>query len=162
MTDAPQDRIMKRQLSNFLLKPLLQTKIGLYCIILSLLFTAIIAGLLYVNLAQIFRLIVEMTEAPEEVQTILWNQLSSLQAWVYLSLGIYILAVVTLSIWYTHKLVGPVVAFTRHFEALERGDFTARTILRKHDAFHDAAAALNKATETLEKKAKGTSEKVPL
>ncbi len=147
-----QDRVLKRQLSNFLLRPLLQTKIGLYCILLSLVFTSVLGGLLYVNLAQFFRLVIEMTEAPEEVQTILWQQISSLQTWVYLCLGLYVLAVIAISVWYTHKLVGPVVAFTRHFEALERGDFTVRTNLRKNDAFHEAASQLNKATEALAKR----------
>ncbi len=147
-----EDRVLKRQLSNFLLKPLLQTKIGLYCILLSLLFASFLGGLIYFNLAQFFQLVIEMTEAPEEVQTILWQQISSMQTWVYLSLGFYILAVIGISVWYTHKLVGPVVAFSRHFESLEKGDFSVRTILRKNDAFHDAASLLNRATEALGKR----------
>jgi hypothetical protein len=41
------------------------------------------------------------------------------------------------------------VAFKRHFEALQQGNFTHRTNLRKNDAFHEAATELNKATEML-------------
>jgi nitrate/nitrite-specific signal transduction histidine kinase len=144
-----EDMIIKRRLSNFLLQPLVQTKIGLYCIILSLLFASVIAAIVYYNMGQLFQFIIDLTDAPNEVQDIILNHLSSIQIWIYTSLGVYILLIIAVSIWYTHRLVGPMVAFQKHFEALERGDFSHRTNLRRHDAFHDAANALNNATETL-------------
>ncbi len=144
------DRVVKRQLSNFLLQPLLQTKIGLYCIGLSLVFGACVVSILYVNLSQLYSFIIALTDAPEEVETIILNYLSSLQNWIYLSIGTYIGTVVAVSIWYTHRLVGPMVAFKRHFEALDAGDFSHRTVLRKGDAFHEAANTLNQATVSLE------------
>ena len=148
-------RVVKRQLSNFLLQPLLQTKIGLYCIGLSLAFCATLASILYVNLSHLYQFIIDMTDAPDEVETIIFNYLSNLQNWIYLCVSAYILLVVSVSIWYTHRLVGPMVAFKRHFEALDEGDFSHRTILRKGDAFHEAANTLNKATASLEKRMTG-------
>jgi methyl-accepting chemotaxis protein len=143
------EKLLKRRLSNFLLQPILQTRIGAYCILLSFLFAGVIAAIVYVHLGKLFGFIIEMTDAPEEVQTIILSYLSSIQTWVYLTLGAYILFVLALSIWYTHRLVGPMVAFKRHFEALQQGNFTHRTNLRKNDAFHEAATELNKATEML-------------
>ncbi len=143
------DKLLKRRLSNFLLQPLLQTRIGAYCILLSFLLAGMIAAIIYVHLGKLFGFIIEMTDAPEEVQTIILSYLSSIQTWVYLTLGAYILFVLAISIWYTHRLVGPMVAFKRHFEALQNGNFTHRTNLRKNDAFHEAANELNKATEML-------------
>lgn len=143
------EKLLKRRLSNFLLQPIIQTRIGLYCILLSFLFAGLIAGIVYVHLGKLFGFIIEMTEAPEEVQTIILSYLSSIQTWVYLTLGAYVLIVLALSIWYTHRLVGPMVAFKRHFEALEQGNFSYRTNLRKNDAFHQTANELNRATEML-------------
>lgn len=143
------EKLLKRRLSNFLLQPILQTRIGAYCIILSFIFTGIIAGIVYFHLGRLFGFIIEMTDAPEEVQTIILSYLASIQTWVYLTLGCYILLVMAISIWYTHRLVGPMVAFKKHFEALQQGNFAHRTNLRKNDAFHEAANELNRATEML-------------
>lgn len=143
------EKLLKRRLSNFLLQPIIQTRLGLYCILLSFLFAGVIAAIVYVHLGQLFGFIIEMTDAPEEVQTIILSYLSSIQTSVYLALGSYILFVLAISIWYTHRLVGPMVAFKRHFEALQQGNFTHRTNLRKNDAFHEAANELNKATEII-------------
>ncbi len=143
------DKLLKRRLSNFLLQPLIQTRIGAYCMLLSFLFAGMIAAIIYVHLGKLFGFIIEMTDAPEEVQTIILSYLSSIQTWVYLTLGAYIVFVLAISIWYTHRLVGPMVAFKRHFEALQNGNFSHRTNLRKNDAFHEAANELNKATEML-------------
>lgn len=146
------EKLLKRRLSNFLLQPLLQTRIGAYCIGLSFVFAGLIALIVYIHLGNLFKLIIEMTDAPEEVQTIILSYLSSIQTWVYLTLGVYILLVLAISIWYTHRLVGPMVAFKKHFEALQQGNFAHRTNLRKNDAFHEAANELNRATEMLGQK----------
>lgn len=152
------EKLLKRRLSNFLLQPLLQTRIGAYCIILSFIFAGLIAGIVYVHLGQLFAFIIEMTDAPQEVQTIILSYVSSIQTWIYLTLGAYILLVMAVSIWYTHRLVGPMVAFKRHFEALQQSNFSHRTNLRKNDAFHEAATELNRATEILGQK---YGEKIP-
>ncbi len=152
------EKLLKRRLSNFLLQPLLQTRIGAYCILLSFIFAGLIAGIVYVHLGHLFAFIIEMTDAPQEVQTIILSYVSSIQTWIYLTLGAYILLVMAISIWYTHRLVGPMVAFKRHFEALQQGNFSHRTNLRKNDAFHEAAIELNRATEMLGQK---YGEKIP-
>lgn len=144
--------IAKRKLSNYLLQPLLQTKIGLYCIAISLVFCAFLGGVLYVNLNQLYAFVIELTDAPEEVENVIFTYLGSLQNWIYLSVSAYILVVVALSVWYTHRLVGPMVAFKKHFEAIAAGDYAHRTVLRKNDAFQEAAIQLNLTTETLEVK----------
>ncbi len=143
------EKMLKRRLSNFLLQPTLQTGIGFYCIVLSLIFAGVVAAIIYVQFGNLFQFIIEMTDAPEEVQTIIWSNLSSIQNWIYLSLAVYILIVLAISILYTHRLVGPTVAFRRHFEALQAGNFKYRTHLRKNDAFHDLAEYLNQTTDQL-------------
>lgn len=145
----------KRKLSNFLLQPLLQTKIGLYSIILSFVFAVLIAIICYVNLGELFVFIIDMTEAPKEVHAIINSYLASMQAWIYLSLIGYVILTIALSIWYTHRLVGPTIAFRRHLEAIDNGEFDHRTILRKNDAFSEVAEKLNEVSANMEKRGKG-------
>ena len=145
-------RIRKRKLSNFLLQPLLQTKIGIYSIVLSFVFATIIGYICYQNLASLFDFILDLTDARQEVADVLANTMTTMQAWIYLSLFGYVLATMIISILYTHKLVGPTVAFLRHLDAIKRGDYEHRTTLRKNDAFSEVADKLNEVSEHFAKK----------
>lgn len=145
----------KRKLSNFLLQPLLQTKIGIYSIVLSFAFAMLIGVICYVNLGDLFEFIIDMTDAPDEMHNIIRSYLISMQAWIYLSLACYVAITIALSIWYTHRLVGPTVAFRRHLEAIDNGEFEHRTILRKNDAFWEVAEKLNEVSDNMRKKARG-------
>jgi hypothetical protein len=147
------EMLKKRKLSNFLLQPLLQTKIGLYSIGLSFVFALLIGLICYVNLRELFGLIIEMTDAPREVQDIIYSYLSSMQAWIYLCLAGYIGITIAISIWYTHRLVGPTVAFRKHLEAIDKGEFGHRTVLRKSDAFSEVAEKLNELSANMKKRA---------
>ena len=76
-------QIKKRKLSNFLLQPLLQTKIGLYCIGLSLVFAALVAWILYSNLGELFEFVIEMTDAPDEMHKIIYREMKSMVIGIY-------------------------------------------------------------------------------
>lgn len=143
---------MKRQLRNFLLQPLLQMRIGLYAIVLALCFSIALGAILYANFADLISNVLLMTDAQDEVREIFMSYWHNTQLWVYLSFFIYLMATVTISVLYTHKLVGPTVAFRRHIRSLMDGRFTARTYLRKGDAFAEVAEELNHLSEVMEKK----------
>ena len=57
---------------------------------------------------------------------------------------------------YTHRLIGPLRPFTRHVEALARGDFSSRVQLRKGDLdmYVEYAEKLNQLAVNLETRAK--------
>lgn len=156
------EKPVKRKLSNFLLRPLVQTKLGLYSIALTLGFGALLSFVVYVNLSRFIAYTVHLTRAEATIETMLRHDLASIQVFIYLILGGYIASMVALSIWYTHRLVGPIVAFEKHFEALQSGNFSHRTYLRNSDTFHDTAERLNRATESLEERFNSTSTGVPL
>lgn len=61
----------------------------------------------------------------------------------------YVSAVMIACLAYSHRLLGPVVAFRRHLEALKNGDYGARIQLRKGDPFTDVAEDLNDLTTIL-------------
>jgi methyl-accepting chemotaxis protein len=156
------DRVVRRKLTNLLLKPLLQTKIGLYCIMLSVLLAAVIFWIVYHNFADLVLSILELTDAPQEVREIINSYWYSIQFWVYTVLLVYVLLTILISVWYTHRFVGPGVAFHRHLKALAEGDYSYRTVLRRGDAFPEIAEALNQASEALEdQRHRGADAEVP-
>ncbi len=145
-------RVKKRRLSNLLIQPLLQTQIGLYCIGLSFLFVALVSVILYQNLGNLFDVFFTLSDGQVTLHTVTAAYLDNIKAWVYLCLAIYVVSTIGISILYTHRLVGPTVAFRRHLDAIESGDYSYRTILRKNDAFQEVATRLNEVSEMLEAK----------
>ena len=141
----------KRRVRNFVLQPLLQVKIGLYSIVLSLLFAAALAWIVYYNFAGLVNSVVLLTDAEDEVRDLFMDYWRGTQLWVYLSFFIYLAATVTLSILYTHRLVGPTIAFRRHIRLLREGRYNARTYLRRGDAFAEVAEELNRLSEVMER-----------
>lgn len=61
----------------------------------------------------------------------------------------YIAAVMIACLAHSHRLLGPIVAFRRHIEALKNGDYGARVQLRKGDPFTDVADDMNDLTTIL-------------
>ena len=65
-------------------------------------------------------------------------------------LSIWALVVTGLCIGYSHQLIGPVVALRRQIQALNGGNYRARTKLRKSDtAFLEMANDLDDLAKTL-------------
>lgn len=147
----------KRRVTNFLLQPFLQVKLGFYAIVLSVLFGASLGAILYHNFAGLVSSIVLLTDAEDEVRELFFDYWRGTQAWIYLCFLIYFLATVAISVLYTHKLVGPTYAFRRHIRSLAEGRYNARTFLRKGDAFLEVADELNHLSEVLEKSKGGSS-----
>lgn len=145
-------RVKKRRLSNLLLQPLVQTQIGLYCIAISFIFVALIGMVLYQNLGSLFDVFFTLSYGKVSLQDVTEAYLANIRGWVYLLLFAYICTTIGISIVYTHRLVGPTIAFRRHLDAIEAGDYSFRTVLRKWDAFQEVATRLNEVSEFLEKK----------
>jgi nitrate/nitrite-specific signal transduction histidine kinase len=145
----------KRSIKNYFLQPLLQVKLGMYCIILSVLFAVGLGVIIYLNFAELVNSVVLMTDLEEDVRDLFLSYWKSTQIWVYLVFIVYLLATILVSVLYTHRLVGPTIAFKRHIRSLNEDRFNARTYLRKGDAFGDVADELNRLSEKLEKGANG-------
>lgn len=141
----------KRRVKNFLLQPLLQVKLGIYSITLSVLFAGALAAIVYHNFAGLVNSIVLLTDAEDEVRELFMDYWRGTQLWIYLCFFIYLAATVLLSVLYTHKLVGPTIAFRRHIRSIAEGRYNARTYLRKGDAFAEVADELNRLSEVMEK-----------
>jgi hypothetical protein len=142
----------KRRVRNFLLQPLLQVKIGLFSILLSILFAGAVAALLYFNFFPLIDTVLKMTDADEEVRDFFMDEWRAKQLWVYLAFFVYLVAQITMSVLYTHRLVGPTYAFRRHIRSIAEGRYNARTYLRKGDGFLEVADELNNLSEVMERK----------
>jgi hypothetical protein len=149
----------KRRIRNLLLQPLLQMKLGFYSILFALLFATAVAAILYHNFGGLLNAIVLLTDAEEEVRELLLDYWYGTQVWIYASFTIYLLATVAITVIYTHKLVGPTIAFRRHLVSLASGNYNARTYLRRGDAFKEVADELNRLSEVLEKNAEKDGKK---
>lgn len=147
--DEPNTAPVKRKYKNFLLKPGLQTVLGIYSILISFLFATSIMIILYLNFSDLIESILVLTDAPDEVRDIMANYWYDSQMYVYLACLVYIVAMIGLTVWYTHRLVGPSIAFRRHILSLIAGKYYAKTNLRRGDAFEEVADALNTLSETL-------------
>ena len=141
----------KRSFKNYLLQPLLQVKLGMYCIILAVVFAATLGSILYVNFGELINSIVLMTDLEEDVRELFYDYWKSTQIWIYLTFIGYLSLTILVSVLYTHKLVGPTIAFKRHARSLAEGRYNARTYLRKGDAFVEVADELNHLSEVLER-----------
>lgn len=141
-----------RSIRNYALQPLLQVKLGLYSILLSFVFALIVAGILYFNLAKFSSIIVQLTGVEEEVNDLLEQYIAPAKIQVLLTLATYVVLNMIGTIFLTHRLIGPTVAFRRHIRMIVEGKLQYRTNLRKGDAFVEVADDLNNLSALLEKK----------
>lgn len=142
----------KRRIKNLLLQPLLQVKLGLYSILLALLFVIVFTSVLIFSFRRLFELILDLTDLRHEVMEVINSYMLELSGKLLLVVAVYFVLNVIVSVVYTHRLVGPTVAFRRHIRALSEGLYKSRITLRKNDAFAEVAEDLNRLAEVLEKK----------
>ena len=148
----------KRKLSNYLLQPLLQVKLGLYSIILAMLFVTLMIWMLHANFYRFYDLVLELTDLREEVTIILDSYINQMIVWTAMIAALYLVVTVLASIFFTHRLIGPSYAFRRHIQELSKGNFRSRVNLRKADAFSEVAEDLNHLASVLETNAQRRGE----
>lgn len=139
----------QRKVINYLLQPLVQLRIGIVHLILSLAFVVALGIYMYLRLVRFADVVTTLTQADEDVAGLLSRYLTSV-AWTGVGLGVtFIVISLVASIYLTHKLVGPTIAFRRHIRGLMDGNFGVKTRLRKGDAFEEVAADLNELSDRL-------------
>ena len=141
-----------RKARNFLLKPVLQLKLALYALMLSLTFVliAVLFGKLYFE--QTYITLIENTTQAEYIQAVITQQVHNFKSLFLLLLGVYTVLMVVLVTVYTHRMIGPTFPIMRHIKALKNGLYSHRVKLRRHDCFQELANELNSLAESLEKR----------
>ena len=141
-----------RKARNLLLKPVLQLKLALYVLLLSLTFALItvLFGKLYFE--QTFVTLVENTTQAEYIQAVITQQIHGFKSLSLLLFAVYVVLVVVLATVYTHRMIGPTLPIMRHIKAMKDGFYSHRVKLRHYDCFQELADELNALAETLEKR----------
>ena len=140
----------RRSFKNVALQPMLQVKIGIYCIFISVFLGLSVGGIIYLNMRQFFQVIVELTGAQDEVKGLMLDYMKPAVIEVGIAIGLYIIAIIFVTLLYTHRFVGPTIAFRRHIQMISKGNYKYKTILREGDAFSEVANDLNSLSELLE------------
>lgn len=139
----------QRRLVNYLLQPLVQLRVGLVNVVLSLVFVAGIGTYAYGRFVQFSDVVATLTQADDQVASLVAAYLRSVGGTVLAASVGFVLVNLLASIYVTHRLVGPTVAFRRHIRGLLDGNFDVKTKLRRGDAFGEVAEDLNRLSERL-------------
>ena len=139
----------RRRARNSLIEPRLQ--LGLPIVLVSVT-AAFVIGQLYQSYLAFgrFYAAIEGTLNSQAHHRLLLAQMNDYLTISAVIAVLYILVVTAIGIGYTHKMVGPMVAFRRQVQALIGGDYSARVKLRKRDAFQGLSDDLNELAECLE------------
>jgi methyl-accepting chemotaxis protein len=139
-----------RSLKNILIDPFVQVRLGLYSIFLALIFSCVVSAILYLNLSKFGEIVMTLTDVEDEIKALFVTYMADARWWLLLAILVFLILNIVVSIIFTHRLVGPAVAFNRQLNALLAGDYTSRVNLRKGDSFRDIAEKLNRLAEKLE------------
>jgi signal transduction histidine kinase len=133
----------KRKLRNFLLEPSLQIQFGFACSILAIGYTIALFYFLHINFDDLIAKFLVGSELKNEAAALLALRQKWIISRVILIGLLFIFSMVLLSIFYTHRMVGPIRQITKHVTELRKGNFASRIHLRKTDAFKNLAEELN-------------------
>lgn len=150
-----------RRIQNFVLRPNLQVRLGIYFSGLTLLFAIAVMAILYFNLRSLVEMLIQLTGLEDEVRDLIQSYLGGTKWWLAGAALVYFLINLLVSILFTHKLIGPAIAFRRHVRRLRRGEYSSRVVLRRGDAFQEVAEELNLLAEMLAEKDSGRRDETP-
>ncbi|NDE16303.1 hypothetical protein EBZ80_15360 [bacterium] len=152
MIITPAEGVNRRSIRNFLLQPFLQIQLGLVSVVLSLAFAGVIGWIFYVHLNRFAAVVIQLTDAEEEVLKLLFSSLADMRSSLLLAIFAFLIFNITASIIFTHKMVGPTVAFRRLIRGLIDGKYGMQIKLRSGDAFVEVADDLNELSRALAEK----------
>jgi len=109
---------------------------------------------LYFKMKDVLDLVVELTDVPAVTAELVQTRLVEFFKWAVGMLAAFTSLCFIAGIYYTHRLVGPMVAFRRHIRSLREGNYTHRTQLRESDNFVGFAEELNALSEHMSGKGK--------
>ena len=151
--DTPAQR---RSVLNAVWQPFLQFKLLMYMLGSTALVAVLLGAFLYFAFSDLIGVMTGKAEATSYYGEMIEIQLVHLFRYCGALFVLYILLLAAVCVAYTHRLIGPLRPFTRHVEALSKGDYSSRVMLRKGDLelYTDYAEKLNQLAVHLETKEK--------
>ena len=144
-----------RSIRNTVIDPFKQLKIGLYVIIVTVFFLVLSGVLFYNTFSEQYNNVLEIFNVtdPDSKWQIISNDVFYSNLWK-LSLLFVIFIIVLLSVisYSTHKYYGPLMSFERFSKSIASGKYYSRVQVRKKDELKSLATQLNSMAAALEKK----------
>lgn len=133
-----------------LVAPFLQIKMGIYVLILSLLYSLIFGIYLYNSYEeQLFRF-----EATYQGDNPISFFQQSMQSQYIFAIACLIIVFLLTTIWIvirrTHRMYGPMVAMGKFIDSMSAGNYTERLKVRTDDDFQELVDSLNRLSERLQ------------
>lgn len=129
-------------------QPMTQLKLPAYLLVATLVCGAVFAWQSHAAYERMYDLVI--SELPETYVVMIREQTHDFAVVSAAILAGYVLVVAGLCIGYSHRLIGPIVALRRQIQALNKGNYRARTKLRKSDtAFLELADDLDELATNL-------------
>lgn len=143
----------KRSIKNYLINPREQLKLAFLITFQTLVAVAGACYFVYNMHYPLFESLIIVTGevSDDNFQLLSDNTFATIKI-ISMFAALYVFMMSAVIVWYSHRFVGPEVAFRHHAKALTEGKTSARIRLRKGDAFKDLAGDLNKLAETLDEK----------
>ena len=142
----------KRKVVNAIWQPFVQFKLLMYMLGTTAVVAVLLGGFLYFAFSDLVAAVAGAGEGGGYYGEMAEIQLVHLFRYCGALFVLYVLLLATVCVAYTHRLIGPLRPFTRHVEALARGDFSSRVQLRKGDLdmYVEYAEKLNQLAVNLE------------
>lgn len=146
--------VQRRSVLNAVWQPFLQFKLLIYMLGSTALVAVLLSAFLYFTFSDLIGVMTDKAEATSYYGEMIEIQLVHLFRYCGALFVLYILLLAAVCVAYTHRLTGPLRPFTRHVEALSKGHYDSRVVLRKGDLelYTDYAQKLNELAIHLEAK----------
>ncbi len=142
---AEQAPAQKRRLLNAVWQPFMQFKLLMYMLGSTAVVAVLLGTFLYFAFSDLISVVTSASEDTGYYGEMIEIQLVHVFRYCGALFVLYILLLASVCVAYTHRLMGPFRPFTRHVEALAKGDYSSRVNLRKGDLdmHNEYAARLN-------------------
>ncbi len=144
-----------RNLKSLLIEPFQQMKFGLYMLAIFVLFVCITGFLIFKTFLEQYRNVMEVFQVvdPHQQWELITNNVFYSNALILGGFFVFsLLAILVIVIRLTHRYYGPIVAIERFVDALIRGNYNAKVVLRNKDELQELAAKLNELAVALRKR----------
>ena len=144
----------RRSIRNILINPKMQIQYAIFMVFLSMIFAAIIGLTIWFTVNNV--LVAEYSPAGQERHLIVFEQVYQL---LFVRLvAVFIMGILLtyfLSIWYMHRVAGPIYRTHQILKQIVSGQIPGRLVeFRKNDYFKEILPDLNRVIEILRKQQK--------
>lgn len=142
-----------RNIKTLVIEPFKQMKLGIYVLVVALAFVCLTALVFLNAFSEQYKHVMEIFQVvdPNNRWELITNDVFYTNI---IRLGVLLLTFVVslfaIVFRVTHKYYGPLVSIERFVEAMSKGDYTQRVVIRRGDELQDLAAKLNHMATELE------------